>query len=182
MPQPILPSPRLPKQTLIDIVKACSGVGVSWVTDKGGHHGQRIGTENAWIKLQILSYSHVGVDELRTMLDPVNNVSVVTLVGQRQFTLNLMARSMDPTLEAFDLCERVAYRLRTTAAQDHFGGVLSLRDIQAIHVLNEEVLDDRLVLAASMDIRWNSVVYTDPNEAGEGGFIQSAAGNGTLLE
>jgi hypothetical protein len=182
MTLPIVPSPRLPKQTLINIVKVCSGVGVVWGTARRPHMGQTAGKENAWIRLSILSYNRVGVDELRTQFDPVNNVTDCILVGQRQFTLNITARSMDPTLEAFDLCERVAYRLRTSTARDLFGDLLSLRDIQPIQVLNDEAADDRIVLAASMDVRWNSTVYTDPNEAGEGQFAESAKQTGQLLE
>ena len=193
MTLPVLPSPRLPKQGLIDIIKFCSGVGVVWGTAKRPHMGQTPGQEHAWIRLSLVSYVHVGgEDELRVIYDPVNDVRVNLLVGQRQFTTQVTARSMDPKLEAFDLCERVLYRLGTRLdnpemqsvfPQGPLGPILSLNTWSGVRVQNEEVADDRIVLAASVDIKWNLVVYADPNQAGEGLLIESATvGPGTLLE
>lgn len=191
MTLPILPSPRVPKQGLIDIIKFCSGVGVVWGTAKRPHLGQTPGQEKAWIRLSLVSYVHVGEDELRVIYDPVNDVRVNLLVGQRQFTIQVTARSMDPKLEAFDLCERVLYRLGTRLdnpkmqsvfPQGPLGPILSLNTWSGVRVQNEEVADDRVVLVASVDIKWNLVVYADPNQAGEGGFIESAKGDGVLLE
>ena len=182
MALPVVPSPRVPKATLLKIVEVCSGVAVVWGTAKRPHLGQTTSEENAWIQLSLLSYSHVGVDERREELDVTNNINRCILVGQRQFTTSLMARSLDPEIEAFDLLERVAFRIRTATARELFGPLLALRDIQPITVLNDVTADNRIILAASMDIRWNSTVFADPNEAGEGGFVGNAGGSGTLFE
>jgi hypothetical protein len=185
---PIPASPRLPKEALKKIFRTISGVGTVWGTEKRPNLGQAPGKEAAWLRLTVQSYQRVGVDELRQMYDPVNNVLQNLLVGQRQFTLVVQARSLDKRLEAYDLCERCAYRLRTPTARDLFPlgptglPILSLRDIQPTQVLSDEAADERIILVASMDVRFNSCVWADPNGAGEGLIIESATNTGTLLE
>jgi hypothetical protein len=177
-PPPVLPSPRLPKAVLLELLEKISGVQSVWKTDQRPHLGQRPLTEHSWTLLGVQSYQSVGVDELRQVYDPppidANNT---ILVGQRQFTLVVECYSLDANLEAFDLAERVRFRLRSQVARGIFSPAgLSLRDIQPAVTVARTVdagQSKRALLASIVDVRWNLVVYADPLDPGEDDYIQT---------
>lgn len=177
----ILPSPRIPKAVLIQLIATLSGVETLWRSDAvPPAPGRGAGLERARIWLRLSSYTSQGVDEQRAVFNVTTGQNSVVNVGQRQFTLNVKAESFTPTIEAFDLCERVRFRLRTQTARAIFvPAKLGLRDVQAITAF-ESVADSRTVLCASMDIRWNYVVFADPNDPNEGDWIAQADGAGVI--
>lgn len=185
---PVLPSPRLPREVLLTLVQTISGVPVVWSTRKRGFLGLKPGAEKAWIVLGAQSLLAVGVDELRTLYDPAKDQNVQLLVGQRQFTLTVRAFSYDASLEAFDLCERVRFRMRTQTARAIFVPILALRDFGPTVTLDEETENTggviRTILVATLDVRMSFCVAADPGDANS--YITSVNGPtglvpGTLL-
>jgi hypothetical protein len=178
MTLPVLPSPRLPKDKLELLIRTISGVQCVWSTSRRPHLGQRPGTEQAWIFLSAQSLIGVGVDELRQVFNPVTGQNDSITVGQRQCTLVLRAESLDPSLQAFDLLERVRFRLRGATARALMVPTISLRDIQATRVLPDAKVDmggtERALLCATMDVRLNFVVAADQLDPGEGDYIAAA--------
>jgi hypothetical protein len=174
--QPVVPSPRLPKEQLIKLFKAISGVSVAWNTRRRPLLGHAPNNEPAWLLIGLQAWREVGVDELRYQWNPVTNANDVIIVGQRQFTVDVKAFSLSEKLEAFDLCERVRFRLRTAFARALMIPILSLRDIQPIQQppAMEATPGGHIVLRADMDVRMNCVVGADPNDPGEGNVIESA--------
>lgn len=171
---PVLPSPRLPRDVLVELVRTLSGVEVNWRTKRRQNPGKAPSKEVAWIDLWAQSYAAVGNDELRAVFDEVNNVRQTVLVGQRTFTLSMVARSLDGTLEAFDLLERVRFRMSTQTARNIFVPAnLSIRNYEAIHTLPDAESDGHAILQATWDMSWNFVVFADPNDPGESAFIET---------
>lgn len=169
------PSPRLPKEQLLTLIRTLSGVQVAWRTSKRGLLGQRPGTETAWILVSAQSYVAIGVDDLRRTWNPLTNENDALLVGQRAFTLNLQAFSIDTSLQAFDLLERVAFRMRTTTARSLMVPTVALRTIQAITDLDDIVAPSgHIVLHATMDIRMLSVVGAELDDPGASSIIETA--------
>jgi hypothetical protein len=183
VPAQVLPSPRFPKANLIQTIAAITNVQVFWRTDPNPYAGQAALSEHAWVRLFIQSTASVGVDELRQSWDATANQNDSVQVGQRQFTLVVRAESYDETLEAYDLCERVRFRIRTQTARAIWAadGTLSLRDIQPTVVLPDQVEDvggiERTLLVASMDVRWNWVAVADPLDPSEGNWIEYVDGS-----
>lgn len=174
----VQPSPRAPKAVFLELIGTLSRVQAIWRTDKAPvAPGEAPGLEHARIWLRISSYNAVGVDEEREQYDSVADQNAIINVGQRQLTLSLRAESLDANLEAYDLCERVRFRLRTRTARAIFAPAnLSLRDIQPTIVF-EQRADSRTMRVATMDVRWNLVVFADPNDPGEGNYIRTVNGN-----
>ena len=182
MPPPVLPSPRAPKEQLLALFAMVSGVQVAWWTARRPLQGLKPLNEKAWVLIGIQSWVGVGVDELRTRWNETTQQNEQLLVGQRQFTVVVSARSLDASLEAVDLCERVRFRLRTQAARALMIPKLALRDIQPTTTLPDAIVEGRTLLAASMDVRMACVVAEDPMDPGEGDWIGTATpGPGTLL-
>jgi hypothetical protein len=173
----VQPSPRVPKAALLLLIQTLSGVQTMWRTDAApAIPGMGPGLERARIWLRLTSYGSVGVDEQREEYDPVADQNDIVNIGQRQLTLSIRAESLDANLEAFDLCERIRFRLRTWTARTLFAPAgLSLRDVQPIAVLEQKV-DTRIMKVAVMDVRWNLVVFADPLVAGEGEYIAAVDG------
>jgi hypothetical protein len=140
-------------------------------------------TERAWLIAGIQSLGNLGVDELRQQYNPVTNQNDSLVAAYRSFTLGVKAFSLDATLEAFDLLERVRFRFRTEEIQTILRPTIALRDFQPIHVLDSASANNRLVLVATVDIRMLAVLTADNLDPAEGGWIQTSDGplNGTLL-
>jgi hypothetical protein len=137
------------------------------------------GIERARVWLRVNSYVTNGIDEERAIFNASTQAQDRIVVGQRQFTLSVRAESLDGNIEAFDLCERIRFRLRTFTATQIFGPAnLSIRDVQPMAVLEQRV-DSRIMRVATMDIRWNYVVFFDPLDGG-GGIIQTVNGGGWI--
>ena len=188
MDPPALPSPRLPKATLLQILAVASGVQVSWKTGKRAHLGQRAATERAWITVSASQYQDMGWDEPRKVLNPITGNEDLIVVGQRQFTLGLRASSLDATLEATDLLERVRFGFYRNAVRQLMIPTIALIGCKPIVELPDTVADNRIVLTATMDMRMQCVVSADPRDSGEGSYIESVNGGtftgtgaGTLL-
>ena len=102
-------------------------------------------------------------------------------MGQRAFTVPVQAFSIDETLEAYDLCERIRFRLRTQTARALMVPTLALQDLQPIVQPAPEQLQvaaggpAHIVLRATMDVRMLCCIGDGPNDAGGGGIIESAA-------
>ena len=103
--QPILPSPRLPKEQILKLLREISGVEVVWSTGARGLLGYQPSSERAWLLANVQGWRELGTDELRVVWNPARNANDEMLVGQRTFTLALQAFSVDPEIEAFDLLE-----------------------------------------------------------------------------
>ena len=181
---PVSPSPRFPKQRLLELVRTLSGVQAVWSTRKRGLEGLRPGTERAWVLVGVQSYVPVGVDELRHEFDPVLNRNAEILIGQRNFTMVLRAQSLTETLEATDLLERVRFRLRTVTARAIMVPLLALRDFGAVISLpdSEYNLGGVIVgqLEATLDVRMACVLAADPMDGGE--FIETVGADDVTLE
>jgi hypothetical protein len=181
---PITPSPRFPLETLLTLVRTLSGVQAVWTTRKRGFLGLRPGTEKAWIVVSAQSYLSIGVDELRTQYDPARGENALLLRGQRSVTLVLRAMSETQTLQAFDLLERVRFRMRTQVARAIMVPLIALKDFGPIVTLDDETTTtggvERRVLVATMDIRLLYVVGAAPGDPDEGAFIGSTNGGGVI--
>ena len=178
MTAPVTPSPRLPKPLLLQILQQLSGVQVVWRTAQRPHLGQQPGTEHAWIVASVQSWRAVGVDELRQVYNATTNALDNMTVGQRLFTLVLRGYSLDATLEAVDLLERVRFRLRSATARNLMVPTLALVDFGPMMSLPDEVTSvgnvARAIRVATLDVRMACVVAADQGDPGEGGFIASA--------
>ena len=176
--QPILPSPRLPKEQILKLLREISGVEVVWSTGARGLLGYQPSSERAWLLANVQGWRELGTDELRVVWNPVRNANDEMLVGQRTFTLALQAFSVDPEIEAFDLLERVRFRMRTQEARALMVPTLALRDFQDVRQLppmeSQQGSMSHIVLRASMDVRMNCVVGADPQDPSGGGIIATA--------
>lgn len=184
---PPTPSPQFPRTQLLTLLETISAVKCRWTTRAYGHLGQPMVGERAWLEVSVLAIARKGIDELRQVYLPSIDQNDNILVGQRVATITLDARSVDPSLEAIDLLERVAFRLRTQTARDLMVPTIALVDIQPITMLPGIVAQNRETMRATMDVRFAYVLGDDPTGPGEGGYIaqvDSASGGvipGTLL-
>lgn len=181
-PPTVLPSPRLPKATFLELVRALSQVQVSWQTAVQGLNGAAPASEKAWINASVTTIAPHGVDELRTRYNAARDANEYLLIGRRWLTLNLRAWSLDATLEASDLLTRVTFRLHTLGARAIFvPAKLSLRDVQPVHVYSDKTATAggvaRAIQAATVDIRWNWTIAADPLDA-SGGELRTVNGGG----
>lgn len=179
MTQPILPSPRFPRETLLQVLNLVSGVQVVWSSLKRPLQGLRPGTENAWLIAGVQSYRSVGVDERRFSFNPSTGQNDVIVVGQREFTLVVRARSLNADILAFDLLERVRFRLRGTPAKSLMIPTIALVDFGPIVDLPDSTFTvgdvRRAMSEATLDVMMACIVSADPGEPGEGDWIQSVA-------
>ena len=177
--QPVQPSPRVPKDQLLKIVKTISQVQCVWSTAKRPQLGLAPNTEPAWIYLGVQSLVAKGVDELRMIYDPAADQNRLLLIGERQFTLVVRAMSLSPSIEAYDLCERVRFGFRRQTARDLMVPTIALRDFGPIQTFPEYTESDgqiqRPVLMATLDVRLACVVSADPDDLNEGNYIKTAA-------
>ena len=97
-----------------------------------------------------------------------------TLTAQREVTTTIRCYSLDPHLEAYDLAERCKFGLRTVQAHAMFGCEVSLRDVQAVHVVNDKAVDGRIVLCATCDVRWNVSLTAELTSDEDTGWIATA--------
>ena len=177
---PVVPSPRLPRAQLLTLYRTLAGVQVVWNTGNRPLLGYRPGTERAWALLGIQGIQQLGTDELRYTWNAKENRNDEVLVGQRTFTASFQAFSIDAELEAYDLCERVRFRMRTQTARALMVPFLALRDFQNIQQPPPEQMQvaaggpAHIVLRATMDVRMLAVVGDGPNDAGGGGVIATA--------
>jgi hypothetical protein len=185
---PQLPSPRIPKALLLNVVRLASGVPAAWVTDKWPAFPQDPGFERARIIVSPGAYANVAIDELLLTWNPATNRNDVVTAAHRLLTLSLKAQSLDDTLEAIDLLERVRARLRTERIQTLWRPTVALQDIKPIVPLGNQWADSVAMPTAVMDVRFKlalAFVNLDPYE---GDWIEADsdsaaiwAGNGTLL-
>ena len=177
MTLPVIPSPRLPKAKLLTLVKTIAEVQTVWNTGSRGLLGYRPGTERAWILVGMQGWRELGTDELRVEWNAAENRNDEIVMGQRTFTMTLQSFSLDASLEAFDLLERVRFRMRSETARAIMVPTLALKDFKPIQTLpNLEAQAgnvSHIVLRASLDVGMNCVVGTDPNDPGEGHVIES---------
>lgn len=180
--QPFAPSPRLPKEQLLQVLRVASGVQTVWSTDRRGVLGAKPGSDKAWLLVSVSALSNDGTDEARSAYDPKLDENQFLQGGWRSCVVSLRAVSIDPKLEAFDLLGRVRFQLRTSKCQDLFAGVLALHEIHPIVTMSEE-LEDRVVLAAVMDVGFGYVEQADPLDPEQGGYATGtdAVNNGTLI-
>jgi hypothetical protein len=178
--QPIYPSPRFPKDLILEILAFCAQVPVTWKTRKQPHRGQQPGQEHAWIEVSVADLDEVGEHELRTQYDPASDTRSQIVIGRREGVTILKASSLDETLEAYDLLERVRFRLHNKPARDLFGGIISLRDVPKIRPLEDEEAAGRTILCATMSVRWNYFLAADPEEPGSSGYVATVNG-GTVV-
>jgi len=178
---PVVPSPRLPKEQLLTLYRTLAGVQVVWNTGNRPLLGYRPGTERAWVLIGLQSWRELGTDELRYTWNAKENRNDEVLVGQRAFTVPVQAFSIDESLEAYDLCERIRFRLRAQTARALMVPTLALQDLQPIVQPAPEQLQvaaggpAHIVLRATMDVRMLCCIGDGPNDAGGGGIIESAA-------
>jgi hypothetical protein len=181
----VQPSPRIPKQTLLQLIATLSGVQTLWRSDRApAIPGESPGLEHARIWLKITTYANNGTDEQRLQYDAAADTNDLLNVGQRQFTLSIRAECFNPIseIEAYDLCERIRFRLRTATARSIFSPAnLALRDVQPIAAFEQKVDvggTSRMIPCATMDVRWNWVATGDPNpqDSMEGNWIEGIDG------
>jgi hypothetical protein len=178
MSEPVLPSPRLPKEQLLTLFREIAGVQVVWNTGRRGLLGNRPGDERAWILIGLMAWREIGTDELRYSWNEATGQNDELLVGQRSFTVPVQAFSIDPTLEAFDLCERIRFHMRTETARKLMVPTLALRDFQNIVQPPPEQLTvngiGHIVLRATLDVRMLAVIGAALNDPGGTNVIESA--------
>lgn len=179
---PVLPSPRLPKETLLAMVRLASGVQCYWGSRKQDHYGQKPSTEHAWVFVRVSAISTVAIDERRLTWNPNTQQNDVLVVAHRSFTLNLKAQSLDDKLEAYDLLERVRVRFRTQRIRALMVPTIALEKMT--NITNTNVFaDNREMPQASLDIRLRCVLSFDNLDEAEGQWIETVSGlddGGTL--
>jgi hypothetical protein len=177
-----IPSPRVPKSTLIRLIQTISGTQTVWATDPTPQLGQGQGLERAFVKLSLSGFRSVGVDELRQAFDETTQQNVSVLLGNRQFTLTCKCASLEPRiLEAYDLAERIRFRMRTQVARGIFvPAYLSLRDMGPVVPAYDRIAGSQVLLAAALDIRFNWLSWADPLDPNEGGWIETVNGGGIV--
>lgn len=179
------PTPRIPRDRIEQIIKYASGVAVAWQTKKRPNLLPQDNKERAFVFLSMQSPKGVGTDEQRTQLDETTNDLDVVIGSHRTCTIVVRAYSWDPEIEAYDLCERIRMGLSRDAVRALMVPTIALVSCEATHILNDEEVSGRVLLAASMDVRLRVVLQTDPQNANGGDWIATVnttdAVPGTLL-
>jgi len=129
------------------------------------------------VAIGLQAWREFGTDELRYSWNEATGQNDEILVGQRSFTVPVQAFSIDPTLEAFDLCERIRFRMRTETARKLMVPTLALRDFQNIVQLPPDQLTvngiGHIVLRATLDVRMLCVVGAELNDPGGTNIIET---------
>jgi hypothetical protein len=162
---------------LLTLYSTLSGVQCREDTGARPLLGQRPGTEAAWLLVQVQSIIELGTDELLVQYNAATGNNDEYLVGQRTFTCVMQAFSLDATLKAYDLLERVRFRLRTATARALMVPTIGLRDfmpVQALPPIVPATPGGHIVLRASLDVRLNCVLGAPPNDPGGGDVIATA--------
>lgn len=169
---PVLPSPRLPKTLLLQILAQASGVPCYWATDRQAQKGGRSNAEKAWVTVGVQSYVWTGWDEVIRGYDPARDVITEVVAAHRTFTLALKCFSRDASLEAYDLAERIRFRFSTPTIRALMIPTIALIDMMPVRIYETD-LDTFTVLVAQMDIRLKIAFGVDPMDSNEGGYIKS---------
>lgn len=178
-----LPQMRVPKQQFIRIIEAASGVAVVWDTDDAPQIGDEAGSEWAWIQLGMQGPIDIGWDEQRTQLNEstVPPTQDTITIGRRECTLNVMAYSEDPELEAFDLCERIRMGFNTDRVRSFMIPTISLRWCERVVRLPKTKINGRLQLRANLDVQMSYAVGADSGNSGTKNYVLDAGvASGTL--
>lgn len=134
-----------------------------------------MGAENARILASIQSYQSIGIDQRLRVFNPTTQQNDNMLVGQRKFTLVVMAESWTNSLQAYDLCERVRFGFRTQRARVLMVPTLALVDFGPVIQHDEATWTvggvERTLLSATLDVRMLGVVASDPLEPNEQNWI-----------
>ena len=172
---PQLPSPRFPKETMLEALRLASGVQTIWKTDREPAFNQRASQEKARIVVGLTAYSSVFIDEKRVAFNAVTQQNDSIVVARRYFPLGLTAESLDHTIEAFDLLERVRVRLRSERILAMLRPTIALRDIKNIVPLNDVWRDNLNVPTAKMDVRLHCCLTFTNQDPYEGDWIATVA-------
>jgi hypothetical protein len=173
----VQPSPRFPKETLRYLIETLAQVQAAWSQDPREDSMRGAGLEEADVWLTLKAMRQIGTDELRTSVDPVSGSTSYLQLGQRTFTLSCRCRSLDPTLEAVDLAERIRFRLSGELAASIFrpANLSLIRTMDTISLFGQTAAEQQMKVAI-MDIRWNWRPAADPMDANESTWIESVDG------
>lgn len=181
----VQPSPRFPVDKIVALYAQLGGVQVTLSWQKQPLKGQVPSTEKAWIEVDETSAGALGDDEMRAQYNVASNSNTFLLRGDRVITHTLKAKSLDNTLSAWSLLERVRFRLRTDLATTAYraAGVSiasSGRDMLIRHfdeIIEAAGEDSRKIKVAVMEIRWNwcASATMSPTDM-DGGYIQRVNG------
>jgi hypothetical protein len=182
----VQPSPRFPIDTVLQLVAALSGVQVTLETRKQPLKGLAPSVEHAWIEVDVGAFEQLGTDEMRVQANAAGTGNVFLLRGERRLSTTLKAKSLDATLQAWSLLERVRFRLRTDFAANIFepaglsiasnGAAMRIRAFHEVLDLQGEA--SRQIKVAVMEIKWNWCSYANLSATDQtgGGIITRVNG------
>lgn len=182
----VQPSPRFPLAAVLALYAQLSGVQVTLDSEKQPLKGEAANTERAWIEVDVTSFDQLGTDEMRVQTNAAGSGNVFLLRGERKLFTTLKAKSLDATLSAWSLLERIRFRLRTDLAQGQYQAAgLSVAsqgaDMRIRHyneVIKLQGQDSRKIKVAVMEIKWNwcASAILNPSDQSGGGVIDTVDG------
>jgi hypothetical protein len=180
-----LPGENLPKEKLLEVLRAASGVQVVWLTDKqSAPLGMLPGSEKAWIEASVNNIVDIGWDEQREVMDDTTNppTQQTVIIGHRQCTLKVMCYSLDANLEAYDLAGRVRFAFNRQAIHDLYTPTIAIRYCEKTIVLPPTPRDGRNIRRASIDLQMSYVVSSvDVNPAPQGYVLSAGEVSGEVV-
>ena len=186
----VQPSPRFPLDPLLKLFERLSGVQVTLDSRKQPMKGLGPSQEHAWIEVDVINFDQLGTDEMRVRTNSAGTGNDFLLRGERKLTTSLKAKSLDATLSAWSLLERIRFRIRTDLASNAYEGakvsIASSGADMRIHHFNEPLKlqgqDARIIKVAVMEIKWNWCASSilSPADQDGGGVIDFVNGGGPL--
>ncbi len=165
----------IPRAAIQDLIGGLSGFACYWDGDAQNY-------DTTYIRLNVMAYRTIGVDEVREEYDSANDQIKTVLCGLRAFTLNIRVDSYSMNEPGYEILERIRRRLRGGAAKQ----ILREEGLALTKMTNpitdlDELGDNRPIYAAMWDVGMTFAVNeVDTQPQGGGGYIKDAPATGTL--
>jgi len=152
-------SEAFPRHVVEKLVAQFAGVPTTWVDDDQPQLGQGDAAPQAWIELGVSAVTPKGQDDYRQVPHPENPDALLSAWnGYRMYMVNLRAKSLNASVQAFDLLERVRLRLTSVTANAQYDlHNLALVRTHPVAVFRVRA-DTRTRLEATMDVVFGWVV------------------------
>jgi hypothetical protein len=177
---PATPPNEIPRGVLRDLVNGLSNqTKTIWDGEPEPFLASQNGKGGCYFKLDITSYTSLGVDEYRQTIMSPGLVNSSSLNGVRSFVMNITAISFDFARNPMDMLESLRLRFRSVSAR----AIMEAEGIALVGFLSpivpvKFVMDNRAVSMAILDVKLSRASVEDAGDD-TGGTIATAQVSGT---
>lgn len=164
------PLVQFPRAQLRDMITGITEAKVIWNNEPIPFVGERGGKPGYYVELAVIATKTKGVDDERSVYDPINQVNDVTQISVRIYTVQVKVVSYNKDIPSFDVLDQIRRGLRSDTAHNEYMNIgLALVDWDDSRELAPEV-DNRTSTQSVFSVKFSWSVSVDPGDA-NGGVI-----------